>query len=341
MKTYKNVWDEFISMENLLVAAKKAVKSKKNKKQTKRFLAHQERMLLQLQQVLKRGHFKTSGYNVFTVYEPKQRLIYELPLYPDHIVHHAIINVLGRYWQNSFVRDSYACIPGRGIHSASRQTVRFVKRNKYVLQCDIKKFYPSVNHDIVMDILKRKIKDRRMLNLLHNIVYSMPGGTNLPIGNLTSQWLGNVYMNQLDMFVKHVLHCRDYVRYSDDFCLFANDKQVLREYAKKVSDFIENKLKLRFSKCVLRPTVLGVSFIGYRHFADFVLLRRRAVVRIKKRILNIAKNRDRSKLVMFQLASTKGFLSHANVYNFKRWLLKQVSRCGNSVMTEFIKRRIL
>ncbi len=341
MKTYKNVWDEFISMDNLIFAAKKAVKSKKNKKQTQKFLKNQEQMLLDLQQMLVRGKYKTSGYNVFTVFEPKQRLIYELPLYPDHIVHHAIVNVLGRYWQNSFIRDSYACIPGRGIHSASRQTVRFVKRNKYVLQCDIKKFYPSVSHDVMMDILRRKIKDRRMLKLLHDIVYSMPGGTNLPIGNLTSQWLGNVYMNQLDMFVKHVLHCRDYIRYSDDFCLFGNDKKQLRFYSDRISDFIENKLKLRFSKCVLRPTVSGVSFIGYRHFAKFVLLRRRAVLRIKKRVLKIAANHDRSENAIFQLASTKGFLSHANVFNFKQWLLRHVLDCGGQRMYDFIKRRIL
>lgn len=341
MKTYKNLWDEFISMDNLKLAAKKAAKSKKNKKQTKKFLANQDVMLKKLQQMLILGKFKTSHYNVFTVYEPKQRLIYELPLYPDHIVHHAIINVIGQHWQNSFIHDSYACIPGRGIHSASRQTARFVKRNKYVLQCDIKKFYPNVKHDIVMDILMRKIKDRRMLNLMKNIVYSIPGGTNLPIGNLTSQWLGNVYLNQLDMFVKHVLKCRDYVRYSDDFCLFNDDKRFLGRCARELALFVENKLKLNFSKCVLKRAADGVDFIGYRHFSGFVLLRRRAILRIKKRVMKIAQMRDRSKNAVFQLAATKGFLSHAKVFHFKQFLLRRVAGCNRPVMNDFIARRIL
>lgn len=341
MKTYKNIWQDFISMDNLKLAAKKAVKSKKTKKQTKRFLANQDDMLQKLQQILMRGHFKTSGYNVFSVFEPKQRLIYELPLYPDHIVHHAIINVLGPLWQRSFVRDSYACIPGRGIHSASRQTGRFVKRNKYVLQCDIRKFYPNVNHDVVMDILKRKIKDRRMLNLLRNIVYSMPGGTNLPIGNLTSQWLGNVYLNQLDMFVKHVLGCRDYVRYSDDFCLFGNDKKQLGKFAEAIQLFVQDKLKLQFSKCDLHLVRDGVDFIGYRHFPGFVLLRKRSIARIKKRVLKIAQTRDRSDRAMFQLASTKGFLSHAKVFHFKRFLLRRVAAFNSGAMNEFISHGIL
>ena len=192
MKRYKNLWDEFISEENFRLAAKKAVRSKKNKKSTKKFLADSENLLKKLRQSLMDGTFKTSNYRVFTIYEPKKRDIYELPLYPDHIVHHAIINVLGPIWQRMFIRDSYACIPGRGLHAASKRVMQFVRRNKYYLQCDIKKFFPSINHNIMMDILKQKIGDNRLIRVLNDIVRSVGGDTNLPIGNLTSQWMGNV-----------------------------------------------------------------------------------------------------------------------------------------------------
>ena len=215
MKRYKNLWDKFVSMENLNLAAKKAVKSKKNKKLVKYFLKHQEELLRKLQDDLMTGRFRTSEYVVRTIYEPKKRNIYILPLYPDHVVHHAIINVVGPIWQAGFVKDSFACIPGRGLHSASSHVMRFVRKYKYVLQCDVRKFYPSINHEIMFDIIKRKICDDRLLNVLRDVIYSVGGETNLPIGNLTSQWMGNVYLNKMDHFIKEVLRCHAYVRYCD------------------------------------------------------------------------------------------------------------------------------
>ena len=187
MKRYKNLWDEFISMDNLICAAKKAVKSKKSKWSVKVFMTHQQEFLSQLQRDLIDGKFTTSKYRIRKIFEPKERLIYILPLYPDHIVHHALINILGPIWQSTFVRDSYACIPGKCLHKASKATMRFIRRNKYVLQCDIRKFYPSIDHQIMFDIVKKKIADRRLLDVLHDIIWSCGGDKNLPIGNLTSQ----------------------------------------------------------------------------------------------------------------------------------------------------------
>lgn len=316
MKRYKNLWDKFISMENLELAAKKAVKSKKNKPETKLFLEHKTEFLLKLQQMLIDGKFNTSQYKVRRIFEPKERLIYILPLYPDHIVHHALINILGPIWQSGFIHDSYACIPGRGLHAASTAIMKFIRRNKYVLQCDIRKFYPSINHDVMFNIIKKKIGDKRLLNVLHNIIWSCGDETNLPIGNLTSQWMGNVYMNELDHFVKEQLRCTDYIRYCDDFCLFANDKKTLHEYENKLHQFVRDKLKLVFSKSVIRVVANGVAFIGYRHFKKFILLRRYGAKKMRKRILHIAKYRDKSDLAIGQLAAYHGWAKWCCSHNF-------------------------
>ncbi|MCQ2581643.1 MAG: reverse transcriptase/maturase family protein [Alphaproteobacteria bacterium] len=324
MKTYKNLWDKFISRENFDLAAKKAIKSKKNKRCTKKFLEHYDENIEKLRQSLMDGTFKTSEYRIFKVYEPKEREIYELPLYPDHILHHALINILGPIWKNMFISDSYACIPDKGLHAASKRIMTFVRRNKYVLQCDVKKFFPSINHDIMMNIIQQKISDRRLLRVLDNIVRSVGGGTNLPIGNLTSQWLANVYLNQLDMFVKHELHVHDYLRYCDDFCLFGNSKKLLRKMESEIVVFLENKLNLRLSKSCMRLVADGVNMIGYRHFRNFILLRKRSVRNIRKRLFNIARYDDYGEHSVGQIASSYGWLKHASSFHFRRSLCNKI-----------------
>lgn len=335
MKRYKNLWDEFISMENLELAAKKAVLSKKSKRPTRFFLRHRQELLKRLQQSLIDGTFNTSEYKIIKIYEPKERLIYVLPLYPDHIVHHALINILGPIWMRSFVRDSYACIPGKGLHKASQAIMRFVRRNKYVLQCDIRKFYPSINHEIMFNIIRRKIADKRLLGVLRNIIWSCGGETNLPIGNLTSQWMGNVYLNELDYFVKQQLHCRDYIRYCDDFCLFSNDKRILAQYQERLSQYVRDVLKLEFSKAVIYPVNRGVTFIGYRHFRKFIMLRKYGAKKLRKRVLNIARYNDTTPLAVGQLASYHGWVKWCASYNYLQDICYRVKHISHN-MYDFI-----
>ena len=326
MKTYKNLWDKFISVENFELAARRAVKSKKSKKSVQYFLAHKDELIQKLRNSLITGTFKTSQYKIFTIYEPKKREIYKLPLYPDHVLHHALINILGPIWQKMFIRDSYACIPRRGLHAASRRTMDFVRRNKYVLQCDIRKFYPSINHENMMKIIARKIHDRRILKILKEIIFSVDGETNLPIGNLTSQWLGNVYLNELDYFVKHILRWRDYIRYCDDFCLYGNNKNKLKSVLCNVKRFIEMNLFMSFSRTIVRKTKDGIYFIGYRHFRKFVLLRKKSALKIKHRILNIIKYHDWSEHCSGQIAAAYGWLKWACTYNFRNKICPE--KCG-------------
>ncbi len=336
MKRYKNLWDSFISMENLELAAKKAVKSKKSKYATKRFLKNKTKMLYELQQMLINGTFKTSKYKIIKIFEPKERLIYVLPLYPDHILHHALINILGPIWQSSFVRDSYACIPGKGLHKASSKIMQFVRRNQYVLQCDIRKFYPSINHQIMFNIIQKKIADKKLLGVLHDIIWSCGNKNNLPIGNLTSQWMGNVYLNELDHFVKEQLRCKDYIRYCDDFCLFANDKNSLCQFQEKLTCFVQSELKLEFSKSVIYPVEHGVTFIGYRHFKRFVMLRKYSARKIRKRIMNVAFYHDFSDLAIGQLAAYYGWIKWCCSYNFFKKICYDAS-CVSPKSGQFIR----
>ena len=340
MKRYKHLWDDFISMDNLALAAKKAVRSKKNKPETKYFLKHQTELLSKLQEMLNSGSFQTSEYRVRKIFEPKERYIYILPLYPDHIIHHALINILGPIWQRTFIKDSYACIPGKGLHKASVAIMRFVRRNKYVLQCDIRKFYPSINHQIMFDIIKKKIADARLLSVLRNIIWSCGGETNLPIGNLTSQWMGNVYLNELDHFVKEELRCHDYIRYCDDFCLFANDKKTLHKYERILRQFLCDRLGLVFSKAVIRTVENGVPFIGYRHFKKFILLRQYGVKKIRKNILNIAYYNDKSALASGRLDAYHGWIKWCCCYNLLSSVFDKIKRLdhGNA---KFIRRKLL
>lgn len=326
MRTYKNLWDKFISRENFDIAAKKAVKSKKSKKSVQEFLANRDEYIEKLRNDLMFGKYRTSEYKTFDIYEPKKRTIYKLPLYPDHILHHALINILGPIWHNMFICDSYACIPERGLLGASQKTMHFVRKNKYVLQCDIRKFFPSINHEIMMNIVKRKIHDRRILRVLREIIFSCGGDTNLPIGNLTSQWMGNVYLHELDMFVKHTLRWHSYIRYCDDFCLYGNDKAELHAAAVKISRFVKDNLDMTFSKCSVRRTKDGISFIGYRHFPKFIMMRKQTANKLKRRICNIIKHHDFNSKAVGQMAAAFGWTKWCCCFNYKCSIMKYAKK---------------
>lgn len=245
VRKYNNLWDKIISIDNLELAFQRAKKGKTSYRAVKKFEENKEQNLKLIQESLINKTFKTSKYFSKTIYEPKERIIYILPFYPDRIVQHALINVLEPIFVNMFIKDSYACIKDRGLHKGSLRTTEYVKRNKYCLKCDIRKFYPSINQDILFKLIKRKIKCKNTLWLIEDIIYSFDGGYNVPIGNLTSQWFGNFYMHELDRYVKEELKIKDYIRYCDDFCLFSNSKQELNICKDKVEYFLTNTLDLK------------------------------------------------------------------------------------------------
>lgn len=228
----------------------------------------------------------------------------------------------GNIWDKMFVHTSYACRKGKGQHKCSDKIWDCVKHYKYCGLTDISKFYPSIPHDELFAIVQRKIKDKKIQALLKDIIYSIDGKRNVPIGNLTSQWLGNLYLNELDQYVAHTLKIKDAPRYMDDKAFFSNDKKELQKQLDLVEKFVTEKLKLKLSKKTILRCDNGVPFIGYRHFPDYVLLRKRTIKRIRKRIPVAQKQLKRKKITLVQytsvLASYKGWASFGNTYNFRK-----------------------
>lgn len=289
VKKYKNLWKDVISEENIKDAYRKSIKGKRNYSSVKRFELNKEQNLKNIQLALINQTYKTSNYNQRTIYEPKERIIYVLPLNPDRVVHHALMNILIPIFTKMFIKNTFACIKDRGLHKGSILTTKYVKKYKYCLKCDIRKFYPSINHDVLYQMCERKFKEKEILWLLHEIIYSIEGETNVPIGNLPSQWFGNFYMTPFDRYVTEDLGINAYVRYCDDFCLFSNDKSELNKAKVKIELFLRDVLKLKMSKCDLFRTTQGVDFLGYRHFKNYKLLRKRTAKRVKKRLPVILK----------------------------------------------------
>lgn len=325
MRRHGCLWPMITDIENIRLAFKKAAVRKTTQKYVIKTKANLDERLENIRLALVNKTFTTSKYFEKTVYEPKERVIYILPFYMDRIVQHALMNLLVPIWDKIFIHDSYACRENKGIHAGSLRAMEFVRRNKYVLKCDISKFYPSVDQDILMEIIKRKIKCPDTLWLIENIVRSFPGGKNVPIGNYTSQWFGNLYLNEVDQYVKHVMQKKfgkiDYLRYCDDFCLFHNDKTKLKECRDLLTKFIDEKLKLNFSKCDVFPVSRGVDFLGYRHFDNYILLRKRTTKRVRRRLAALPKLYKKKKITAEQyrssVASTWGWLKHANTHNLQ------------------------
>lgn len=319
MKRHGNLWDKIIDPENIKSAYKKARRCRSKFESVQKFEKNEEANLKAIREALVNKTFKTSRYTTKIIYEPKKRTIYILPFAPDRIVQHALVNIIEPIFEKTFIDDSFACRKGKGQHSGSTRTKEFVRRNKYCLKGDIRHFYPSINHDILMSLLERKIKCKNTLWLLRDIVYSFPGETNSPIGNLTSQLFGNLYMNELDKFVKHELRIKDYIRYCDDFCLFHDDKEFLKDAAKKIEMFLAERLKLTLSKCDLFQTSRGVDFLGYRHFPDYTLLRKSTAKRVKRRLKKLPGQLANKEISLetycSSIASTYGWLKWADTYN--------------------------
>ena len=324
MKRHGNLWEKITSLDNLHEAYIQARKGKRWQTKIKTFEKDVDGNLLELQKSLINKTYATSEYRVKRIYEPKERDIYILPFYPDRIVQHALLKIVIPIWDGLMIHDSYACREGKGMHQASRKVMLHINKYDYCLKCDIRKFYPSIVHDILMNIVRKKIKCEYTLWLIEDIVRSFPGGKNTPIGNYTSQWLGNLTMNELDQWLKHTKRRKAYIRYCDDFVLFDNDKAELHKLKNDIEVFLKNELELTFSKWSIFPVTQGLDYLGYRHFKTKVLLRKSTARRVKKRISSLQSNFDKNKINIEQfrssIASTEGWLRWSNSYNLSNSL---------------------
>ncbi len=320
MKRYGDFFTKIVDMENLQEAYCKASKGKHWQRNVRTYDADPIPWLMKLKESLEQGTFHTASYTTKQIYEPKERTIYILPFYPDRIVHHAVMNVLEPVFDKLMIYDSYSCRKGKGQHAGSRRCMEMVRHNRYCLKCDISKFYPSVNHEVLKKILRHKLKDKRLLALLDDVIDSTHTDTNVPIGNYLSQWFGNLYMNELDTYTKQHWHIRDYIRYCDDFCFFSNDKDELRKIRAELPGYLADTLKLKLSKCQLFPTAQGVDFLGYRHFPRYILVRKKTAARIRRHLREVMHLLEQGRIspetAKAKVASARGWVQHANAHHY-------------------------
>jgi len=327
MKRHGNLFKKVTSISNIKEAIKIAAKNKHSRPDVQNVIMNIDAYASEIRKMLINGEFHTSEYKIHAIYEPKRRDIYVLPFYPDRIVHHCIMNILEPIFDSWFINDSYCCRAGKGSIAASDKCSKYVNNFKFCVQYDIKHYFPSINHDILMNIIERKIKDNKLLDLLSDIIYSIDGPTNLPIGNHTSQWFGNLYLNELDQFVMHNLDKRfhNYIRYCDDFLFFVNTKEDARYLHEVIPKFLHEKLQLSLSKAITQRTKQGVKFVGFRHFKKGKILLRKSTVKKQKKRLKSVKYELRHGAITIEqarsvVASIYGWMIHANTYNLRKSL---------------------
>ncbi len=349
MKTYKNLFEQITLFENLLSAANKAAKSKRSQPAVLSFFEKLEDNLYRLQNELRRANYKPGEYTTFHIYDPKPRLISAAP-FRDRVVHHALMNIIAPLLERSFIFHSYANRIGKGTHRAIRQYQNYLREYEFVLKCDIKKYFPSIDHAILKSLIRQRVACEQTLWLIDAIIDGsnpqeeihdyFPGDNlftpderrkGLPIGNLTSQFFANYYLNPLDHFIKEQLRCRAYLRYVDDFVLLSNSKYQLWEWKDKAKNFLEDyRLKLHPSRCQVYPTKIGYRFLGQIVFKTHRLLPSANVRKFKKRLKQWNNNPPENQ--QQRIASWVGHASQANTFG----LLKSLGLIEKEQQTRFL-----
>jgi retron-type reverse transcriptase len=315
MKRVNNLYEQICSIENLQLADAIARKGKMHQPAVIAHIKNEELNIWNLNQMLVNKIYKTSEYTTFKIYEPKEREIFRLPYFPDRIVHHAIMNVMEKIFVSTFTADTYSCIKTRGIHAAARKLRKSlcdVSGTEYCLKLDIKKFYPNVDHDILKQLLRRKIKDEHLLFLLDEIIDSAPG---LPIGNYLSQYFANFYLTYFDHWLKEEKRVKYYFRYADDLVILHSEKPYLHELLDDIRNYLQQNLKLSIKENyqVFPVDARSIDFVGYRFYHTHTLLRK-SIKQNFARMLAKRKNKE-------SIAAYYGWAKHCNSVNLLKKLL--------------------
>lgn len=364
MKRYGHLYEQIYDFENLYQAYLEARKSKRYREDVLKFSANLEENLIEIQNELIWKMYKVGRYREFYVYEPKKRLIMALP-FKDRVVQWAVYRVLNPLFNKTFTRHSYACRVGKGTHKAAdtlqywlRKADRSPKKY-YFLKMDISKYFYRVDHNIAMKILESKIKDKDTLWLLEeiikndNVAFGLPLGMEpgdcpkhmrlfdkgMPIGNLTSQLLANIYLNELDQFCKHNLRVKRYIRYMDDFIILHHDKKYLHRLKMEVENFLNDKLELHLNKkTCIRPISLGVEFVGFRIWPTHRKLKKKSAKKMRRRLRYLRKAYARGETTLEKInasvQSYLGVLKHCNSYSLQKSIFKNLIFIKNKTIQE-------
>lgn len=309
-------------MDNIREAHRNAKKGKSHYREVKMVDADPERYFKRIHYMLKNKSFHNSRYKVFKRFDSgKIREIYKLPYFPDRIVHHCIMQIVEPIWINTLIQNTFACIKRRGIHKAvkkMKEALRDETGTKHCLKCDVKKFYPSINHIVLKDIIRKKIKDSNLLWLLDEIINSAPG---IPIGNYLSQHFGNLYLSEIDHKMKEELRCKYYFRYCDDIVILHQNKKFLHEVKNQLVDWLADlELELKENWQIFPVDDRSIDFLGYRFFHGYTLLRKNTATAFKRR-MNLLKNHHNKMISISKISTVMsyyGWMKHANCLNLTR-----------------------
>jgi retron-type reverse transcriptase len=346
-KSFGNLYPALVTFENLHAAYRKAAKGKRGQPEVASFEYVLEENLFQLQQALSDQTYQPGAYYSFYIYDPKHRLISAAP-FADRVVHHALCNIIEPLFERTFIGDSYANRIGKGTHKALDKAQAWAKQYPNVLQCDIRKFFPSVDHAILASILARKIADPQVLWLCNQILTSgvgvlsdeyemvyFPGDDlfaaarprGLPIGNLTSQFWANVYLNELDQFVKRTLQVGPYLRYVDDFLLFSENKAQLWAWKAAIRQFLVGlRLTIHEKRSTVYPVTNGIPFLGFHLYPTHRRLKRPNGIAFQRRLRRLFRRYERGDIDMERIdQSIQGWIAHVqhgNTWGLRRSLLR-------------------
>jgi RNA-directed DNA polymerase len=348
---YAQVYD----WDNLLLAYRKASRGKRGKAPAARFEYRLEDNLVTLQEELRDKTYRPGTYHSFYIHEPKRRLISAAP-FRDRVAHHALCNVIEPIFERSFIYDSYANRKGKGNHRALDRAQFYARRHRYVLPCDVRQFFPSIDHAVLRGILARELHDPDVLWLLDRILASgvgvlseeyrivyFPGDDlfaanrprGLPIGNLTSQFWANVYLSPFDHFVKRELRCPAYVRYVDDLLLFADDKRELWDWKQAIIERLARlRLTIHEERAQVRPVTEGLPFLGFVVYPHKRRLKRRKGVAYARRFRGLVQAYADDRLSLDRVtASVQGWVNHArygDTLGLRRAVLEDVTLAAPS-----------
>ena len=321
MKRYNNIFPKIVEMDNLKLAYKNAKKGKGHYSEVKMIEENPDYYLEQIQRMLISGEYKTSEYIIFKKNDKgKEREIYKLPFYPDRIVHWAIMLQIEPIFMKTFTNFTNASLKDRGIHRTLSQLDKMMKdenNTEYCLKIDVKKFFPNINHDILKNLLRRKFKDKLLLDLLDEIIDSVDGSKGVPIGNYLSQYFANFYLTYFDHWLKEEKKCKYVLRYMDDIVILHNDKEFLHNLKREIDVYLKNELDLKLKEnWQIFPTdIRGIDFVGYRTFRNYKLLRKSTYKRMKTKCKKLKRKNVLSFSDYCTVNSYLGWLKWCNSYN--------------------------
>ncbi|MCL5733067.1 MAG: reverse transcriptase/maturase family protein [Patescibacteria group bacterium] len=344
MKNFTHIFEKIISIDNLLSSWKEFRIGKKSRKDISYFERNLEDNIWTLNDLLKNKTYKHGPYHSFYVHDPKLRHIHKASV-RDRVLHHAIVKNIEPAFEPTFIFDSYSCRVGKGAHKGTEQFIRYARkvsknytRTCWVLKCDIKKFFASIDHHILLDILYRRINDPDVRHLLKKVIESFsseftvnpeePKG--IPIGNLTSQLFANVYLNELDQFMKHELKEKYCLRYADDFVVLHPQREHCEKIIEPISNFLKHNLKLDLhpNKITIRKFAQGVDFLGYicfpHHIAPRLKTEKRIYKKLREKVEMLKNGLITEESFNHSVQSYFGVLSHSNSFKLRQELENQI-----------------